>query len=180
MGLVYTVHGNMFWATRANADSETDPWLWTRIYTNQADDFDPYGSHFSVAVDAQSNVHVAFADGSQLKYLRMTFARSDWTLKTLANPAHTAYMQMLVTAAGPLMIVFNNDTTLGVLQSTDGGKTWAATHALTHPNDGADYSNPRTESPSTRSGNPVPVLQQYVDGAVQRALEFQVPVVTSP
>jgi hypothetical protein len=52
---------------------------------------------------------------------------------------------------------------------------------LTHPpaTSTISYNRPRVEAPA-RSVSPIPVLQQYVDGAEQRVLYFGVPVVPVP
>ena len=44
------------------------------------------------------------------------------------------------------------------------------------PTGGIDYSRPRMETPAT-STSPIPVLQQYLDGKIQRAMFFAVPTV---
>jgi hypothetical protein len=181
VGMVYSVHQNFFWATRTNGSAPTQAWSTSQIYASQVADIDPYGSHFSVMVDAGSNVHVAMVDGGQLLYFRWLYNKQSWNAQpfVLSQPVQATYMQILA-AGSNLMIVYNSKTTLGVLQSSNSGQTWVATHALTHPpTDGnPDYTNPRMEAPSNGSGSPVPVLQQYVDSGVQRAMQFQVPVLS--
>jgi hypothetical protein len=180
VGMVYSVQQNFYWATRKNAADPAQPWSTSQIYVNQVDDKDPYCSHFSVMVDAGSNVHLALVDGGQLLYFRWLYGKQSWNAAPfrLSQPVHATYMQIL--AAGTnLMIVFNSDTSLGVLQSSNSGQTWFTTHALIHPpTDGdPDYTNPRVEAPSNGAGTPVPVLQQYQDNGVRRIMQFQVPVV---
>lgn len=177
MGMVYSLHGTLYWATRQNGDPETQAWTQQPIYTNVGSDKDPYGSHFSVAVDGQGNVHVALVDASQLKYARMLAGRQVWRTTTISGPVQVAYMQMLV-AGSRLMIVSNTKTLLAVFQSADTGVTWTQTHLLTHPVGDADYGNPRNEAPGNVTQGTVPVLQQYrtLDGSAQGAISFGVPL----
>ncbi|MBZ8142075.1 hypothetical protein CLD22_19480 [Rubrivivax gelatinosus] len=177
MGMVYSEHGVLYWARRLNSWPEDRPWPVTLIRTPVGSDVDPYGSHFSVAVDAQSNVHLALADSSKLWYARLLNATQEWRSYMIAAPVQVAYMQMVV-SGGTLMMIANNKTLLSVYQSVDTGASFALTHVLTHPVGDADYSNPRNEAPSNPSSNPVPVLQQYVDGTLQRLMSFRVPVAT--
>ena len=80
-----------------------------------------------------------------------------------------------------MVLVGNSYTNLSVYQSTDGGATFTRTQALTHPapTGAIDYSRPRMETPAT-STSPIPVLQQYLDGKIQRAMFFAVPTVAAP
>ncbi|MCK7501603.1 MAG: hypothetical protein MZW92_74995 [Comamonadaceae bacterium] len=123
-------------------------------------------------------MHVALADASKLWYARMLAAKGEWRSTMIAAPLQVAYMQVVV-AGSTLMLVTNNQARLSVYQSRDTGASFTLTHALTHAADGADYSNPRNEAPAGVAGGTVPVLQQYVDGGVQRLLSFRVPVATA-
>jgi hypothetical protein len=79
-------------------------------------------------------------------------------------------------AGNTVVLVTNAFTNLSVYQSTDTGTTFVRTHALTHaaPEEGVDYNRPRVETPGYVTGS-VPVLQQYIDGRLRRALSFSVP-----
>ena len=175
VGAVWSLHGQLNWSQRLDSWAESRAWTTTRIREPAGSDRDPYGSHFSVAVDAGGNVHLAFADASRLWYARKAASRNDWRSYGIAAPTRVAYMQMVV-AGRTLMIVTNNQARLSAYQSTDGGASFALTHVLSHAADGADYSNPRNEAPAAVVGGSVPVLQQYVEGGVQRLLSFRVPV----
>lgn len=177
VGMVYTVHDKVYWAQRNNGWPVTALWQRSLIYTSQSDDADPYGSHFSVVADAQNNLHMASVDGGRLIYSRRMSGEQAWTTRVMTRDAKTNYVQALV-AMDNLVVIANHLTVLRVFQSADGGDSFANTHTLTHPapTDGISYDRPRAEAPS-RSSGPIPVLQQYLHGRVQRALSFSVPVV---
>ncbi len=181
VGLVYTVRQDVFWAKRQNSWPVTQPWARSQAYADKGVDNDPYGSHFSVTVDEQSNVHMAMVDGGQMLYLRLANGAQTWTRKVLTAPVRAAYVQIL-TSGGTLMLVGNDKTTAVVFQSTNGGSTWAKTHLLLHPpSDGiSNYDNPRMELPGNNPASPVPVLQQYRERNMQRTISFRVPVKTAP
>lgn len=181
MGMVYTVHQDVFWAKRQNNWPVTQAWARSSAYVDQAFDNDPFGSHFSVTVDDKSNVHMAMVDGGQMLYLRLANGSQTWAKQILTGPVRAAYVQIL-TSGSTLMLVGNDKSSVAVFQSTDGGTSWTRTHRLTHPpSDGAtDYTNPRMELPGNNPASPVPVLQQFRDGTMQRTLSFQVPVSPAP
>lgn len=181
VGLVYTVRQDVFWAKRQNSWPVTQPWARSPAYADKGEDNDPYGSHFSVTVDGQSNVHMAMVDGGQMLYLQLANGAQKWTRKVLTAPVRAAYVQIL-TSGSTLMLVGNDKTTAVVFQSTNGGSTWAKTHLLLHPpSDGiSNYDNPRMELPGNNPASPVPVLQQYRERNIQRTISFRVPVRTAP
>lgn len=181
VGLVYTVRQNVFWAKRQNSWPVTQAWSRSQAYADQGVDNDPYGSHFSVTVDDQNNVHMAMVDGGQMLYLRLAAGAQTWTRKFLTAPVRAAYVQIL-TSGSTLMLVGNDKSSAVVFQSTNGGSSWAKTHLLLHPpSDGiSNYDNPRMELPGNNPASPVPVLQQYRERNMQRTISFRVPVKTAP
>jgi hypothetical protein len=80
-----------------------------------------------------------------------------------------------------IVIICNDNASLGVYQSSDDGNSFVYTQILRHPTATGkiSYANPREEAPG-HSSTPIPVLQQYVDGQTQHALFFPVPVMTVP
>jgi hypothetical protein len=177
VGMVYTVHQDVFWAKRQNNWPVTQAWARSQAYIDKGVDNDPFGSHFSLTVDDQNNVHMAMVDGGQMLYLRLADGAQTWTRKILTKPVQAAYVQIL-TSGSTLMLVGNDKSNVVVFQSTDGGSSWVKTHLLSHPpSDGINnYGNPRMELPGNDPASPVPVLQQYRQQNSQRTLSFQVPV----
>lgn len=180
IGLVYTVHRETFWAQRSDSWPLDQAWSVQLLHTAQGQDVDPFGSHYSVTVDDDHVVHMALVDNGQLLYMRRLAQLGFWTKKVLTGPVRATYVQAVV-AAGNVMLISNHSTFLRVFQSSDGGRNWSNTHWLLHAagGGGLDYSRPRNEAPG-RSTSPVPVLQQFVDGGIQRAMVFQVPVEPVP
>jgi hypothetical protein len=179
IGLVYTVHQNIYWAWRLNKWPLTAEWPRSLIYPNQAPDTDPYGTHYSATTDAQGNVHLVSVDGGRLVYSRYLNSTQAWTTRIMTDDIAATYPKVVV--SGPtLMVVTNSESWLRVFESTDGGTSFVNTHLLTHPapTGKEDYSRPRVELPAHPQVNPVMVLQQYVDGVMQRAMEFEVPSLT--
>ena len=177
MGMVYTVHEKILWASRDNASPLDQPWTSQVLFTSQAGDTDPYASHFSVAVDAQDNIHMATVDGGRLGYFRFKDATQVWRSTWLSQDIQAGYVQTTI-AAGNVVIAANiNTQLLGVYQSLDGGANFSYSHRLMHPprTAGVSYKNPRMETPSNTTG-PIPVLHQYVDNGNQRLLLYNVPV----
>ncbi len=177
VAMVYTVHKETFWARRTDSAPLNQPWTTSLIYTNLGTDTDPFGSHYSVAVDTQNNVHLAMVDGGKLLYLRLRSGATAWTKRTMTGAVKANYVQAS-TSAGSVVLVTNANSLLWVYQSIDAGNTWRKTHILTHDagTDTISYDRPRMEIP-TDSLSPIPLVQQYTDGTQERALGFQVPVV---
>lgn len=175
VGMVYTVHEDTYWAWRRNDLPVGAAWAEQLVYTRQSPETDPFASHFSVVGDAQDNLHMALVDNGSLLYFRQPAGSGQWNFITATAPANTVYAQILVADASLVMIA-NHNTLLRVFQSPDSGNSWANTHLLTHPlpSTGISYARPRVEAPARTQG-PIPVLQQYVDNGVQRAMSFQVP-----
>lgn len=176
MGMVYSVHHELFWAERAGDSPLTAAWASQHIYTAASPMSDPYGSHYSVVADDASNLHLLSVDGGQLVYSRRLAADDAWQSRVLTEPVKATYVQVVI-VQGRVMLITNRGANLAVFESSDGGDTIAQTYSLTHaaPQGAEDYSRPRVEAPS-RSASPVPVLQQYFDGTYQGALFFAVPI----
>ena len=177
MGMIYTVKSETYWAERKNKWDLAQPWKQSLVYTKELPMNDPYGTHFSVVADAAFNMHMAQVDGGRLVYSRYLVADKTWQTSILTDNQKTSYVQATI-ADGNVVLVGNSYTNLSVYQSTDGGATFTRTQALTHPapTGAIDYSRPRMETPAT-STSPIPVLQQYLDGKIQRAMFFAVPTV---
>ncbi len=177
MGMIYSVNEKILWASRDNATPLDQPWTNQVLFVSQAGDTDPYASHFSVASDAQNNIHMAFVDGGRLGYFRFRSATQTWRSTWLSKDIQAGYVQTTV-AAGNVVIAVNVNTQLiGVYQSLDGGTNFSYSQRLVHPSPtaGVSYKNPRMETPSNTTGS-VPLLQQYVDNGVQRLLFYDIPV----
>ena len=177
MGMVFTVKSETYWAERKNSWDPAQPWKQSLVYTKEVPMNDPYGTHFSVVADAAYNMHMVQVDGGRMVYSRYLVADKAWQTSILTDNQKTSYVQATI-ADGNVVLVGNSYTNLSVYQSTDGGETFTRTQALTHPapTGGIDYSRPRMETPAT-STSPIPVLQQYLDGKIQRAMFFAVPTV---
>lgn len=180
VGMVYTVNENIFWAYRLNTWPLTYPWAEQLLYTFTLPyNTDPYNSHFSIMADNAKNLHMAYVDKGDLKYLRFVNKTKTWdTARTLLKNIKATYPQVTIAPENRLAIFINNFSSISVLQSTNVGKTFTLTNTLTHktlPLD-LDYTNPRIETPG-RSPNPIPVFQQFVDGATQRLMYFAVDII---
>lgn len=180
IGLVYSVRQETFWAERNNFWPLTAAWLGSRIDKRTKPLPDPFGCHFSVIADAQRNLHLFSTDAGAVVYSRRRVGEGSWTTRPITPRAQTAYIQATV-ADGNLVLVANSYSHAAVWQSTDGGTSFVKTHSLLHPApvDGVSYEYPRLETPG-RSSNPIPVLQQYFEGATQSLLFFPAPVIPAP
>jgi hypothetical protein len=180
VSMVYTVHQNVFWASRKNTWDPATAWPSTQIYVDQVADTDPWGSHFSTAVDTLGNVHLAMVDGGKLVYGRFIYANQAWIApRTMTNDIKATYEQVTI-ANGSIVVACNAGSVLRVFQSNDGGASFANTYLLVHPSPTGtiSYDRPRIEAPAYSAG-PIPLLQQYTDGAqsqFQHAMYFSVPV----
>jgi hypothetical protein len=178
MGMVYTVHNQMYWASRDNAAAPTAPWTTQLLYTYTGTHTDPFSSHFSVTSDSQGNIHLALVDGGQLLYLRYNAANRTWKQRWLTNDINAGYPQVSMVGS-TLMIAVNNQSNAGVFTSSDLGKTFTHSYALQHsdPPAGVSYRYPRLETPATASG-PTLLFQEYTDNGVDHLLQYLVPIGT--
>jgi len=180
VGMVFTAHQNVFWASRMNTWDVNAPWTTSQIYTDQATDTDPWGSHYSTAVDTLGNVHLAMVDGGRVVYGRFIYAKQGWvTPRAMTNDINATYEQVSI-ANGAVVVISNAQSVLRVFQSNDGGTTFTNPYLLVHPSPSGttSYDRPRIEAPTYPSG-PIPVLQQFTDGMQQQfqhAMYFSVPV----
>jgi hypothetical protein len=183
IGMVYTVREQYFWAERPTAGVATKAWtqLASPLYTSPyPPDTEPMSSHFSTVVDNKGYIHMAFADGGNLLYQRYDATALAWgTAKQLTTGLSSTYPQVAWLGAGQIAIAVNVDSNARVYQASDRGaspQNFVCTDRLMHPvaTTGVDYGYPRIEIPSAPvKGFPVPVLQQYIDGSLQRALHYQ-------
>lgn len=181
VGLVYTDQKIIAWATRVDGAPMRSAWTDNTLLLQTPPDGDgrgPYGGHFSVVTDPLGNLHLATVDMTRIVYFRFLQSTQQWDpVRALTTPVFAIYVQATI-SDGNLVIIGNANEQLQVIQSTDFGNTFAKTHLLTHPKPtgSQDFANARMESPS-ESRSPIPVLQQYTDGVVQRLMYFAVPVV---
>ncbi|BAZ66701.1 MAG: exo-alpha-sialidase [Pelatocladus maniniholoensis HA4357-MV3] len=178
MGVVYTNEDTINWAYRMNDWSLTTPWSEQLLFQHQpGSDRDPYASHFNVVVDQLENIHVPTRDQGQLLYLRFDRQNQSWdTPRILTDDSSVAYVQATVSGDNRLLISYNQQTFVKVLQSSDYGKTFPTSTLLAHPkqeslNTSADFTRPRIEAP-TRVGSWLPVLQQFVMDGKQKLLYY--------
>ena len=178
MGMVYTVHNEMYWATRQNDAPPTAPWSSQLLYTYTGTHTDPFSSHFSLVSDNRGNVHLALVDGGRLLYLRYNAASQTWKQRWLTTDIDAGYPQVSM-VDGTLVIAVNNQSNAGVFTSSDLGKTFTHSYALRHgtPSAGDSYRYPRLETPANASG-PLLLFQQYTSNGVDRLIQYTVPIGT--
>lgn len=185
IGVVYTNKNEVYWAYRMNDWSLTTPWQAERIFVHEpsqnTDPEDPYGSHFSVAVDRQQNIHVATKEAGCLLYLRFSYNQQKWEVpRFLSDNLNVGYMQVS-TSDNALFIAYNRGTSIEVIRSADEGMTFAIGWRLLHSSidlsmfTTTDFSHPRVETPSFVNSK-LFVLQQFVADDWQRLLYFVVPL----
>jgi hypothetical protein len=176
MGMVYTVHEKIFWASRMNGWDPAQPWARQQLFASTSGDNDPYSSHFSVAADADKNVHVAISDGGRVGYLRRDAEAGTWSYKWLSKDISAGYVQASI-VGGDLVVASNNGSNVMVSRSADGGQTFAVAYLLVHPAPSGEvsYPYPRIETAGHTAG-PMLLLQQYVDDNEQRLLLYSVPL----
>ena len=178
VGVVYTVHADTFWAERRNTWPLDAQWAHVLITTKAGRMNDPYGTHFSIVADSEFNMHLLSVDAGRVIYSRYRDGDSTWTTRSLTPKIRATYLQATM-VEDKLTVVTNNFSILSVFQSNDGGETFVHTHDLKHgaQTGSVNYDRPRVETPAY-SRNPMPVLQQYAEGPIQRALFFSVTAAT--
>lgn len=178
MGMVYAVHEQIFWASRENAWDATQPWARQLLFTSTSGDNDPYSSHFSVAADAQKDVHMAISDGGRVRYFRRDATTKAWNGngKWISGNISAGYVQASI-VGGDVVVASNNGSNVVVSVSRDDGTTFTTPYTLVHPapSGGVTYPYPRIETAGHTAG-PMLLLQQYVDNNSQRLLLFSVPL----
>ena len=177
MGMVYAVHNQILWASRENSWPLDQPWTGQVVFTSSSGDNDPYASHFSVAADAQHNIHMSLTDGNRVGYSRYAAATGTWTSKWLTGVVNAAYIQTSIVAGDVVVTANSGSSRLMVYRSVDGGNTFTFPYTLEHPapGNGVSYLYARMETAATTRG-PMLVLQQYIDNNAQRLLLFNVPL----
>ena len=177
MGMVYAVHDKIYWASRENSWPLDQPWTGQVVFTSSSGDNDPYASHFSVAADAQHNIHMSLTDGNRVGYSRYAAATGTWTSKWLTGVVNAAYIQTSIVAGDVVVTANSGSSRLMVYRSVDGGNTFTFPYTLEHPapGNGVSYLYARMETAATTRG-PMLVLQQYIDNNAQRLLLFNVPL----
>jgi hypothetical protein len=183
VGMLYQVDTTLYWAYHLNGEPIGAAWTTATLYTGMPPvATDPYGTHFSVAVDSDDNLYLAFAGGNAaLQFARYGSTLAEWSPVRQLNSASSSSGYVEVTLAGGNVIVMTNyETSIQVFQSTDRGQTFTATQMLRHdtppPGSDLDYQNPRVEAPANAT-SPIPVWQQFVQGSTDGLLFFSVPVV---
>jgi hypothetical protein len=177
IGMVYTVHEKIYWASRENAWPLSAQWKRQQLFSSTAGDNDPYASHFSVASDVRKNIHMAISDGGRVRYFRFDALSKLWSAKWISKSINAGYVQATI-VAGDVVVAANNDTNIAVYRSPDGGTSFAVSHALMHPlptSPDLSYRYPRMETAAATIG-PMVLLQQYTDSGIQRLLLFSVPL----
>jgi len=177
MGMVYAVHDKIYWASRENDWPLDQPWTGQVVFTSSAGDNDPYASHFSVAADAQHNIHMSLTDGNRVGYSRYDAATGTWKSKWLTGVVNAAYIQTSIVAGDVVVTANSGSSRLMVYRSVDGGNTFTLPYTLEHPapGGGVSYVYARMETAATTPG-PMLVLQQYTDNNLDRLLLFNVPL----
>jgi hypothetical protein len=177
MGMVYAVHNQILWASRENDWPLDQPWTGQVVFTSSSGDNDPYSSHFSIAADAQRNIHMSLTDGDRVGYSRYDAVTRAWKSKWLTGAINAAYIQTSIVAGDIVVTANNGSNRLMVYRSADGGETFTLPYTLEHPRPGSgvSYLYARMETAATTTG-PMLVLQQYIDNNTQRLLRFSVPL----
>jgi hypothetical protein len=177
IGMVYAVHNQIFWASRENNWPQSQPWARQLVFSSTSGDNDPYASHFSIAADAQHNIHMSLTDGNRVGYARLDAATTTWRLRWLTGVVNAAYIQTSIVAGDVVVTANSGSTRLMVYRSVDGGNTFTMPYTLEHPapGGGVNYVYARMETAATTAG-PMLVLQQYIDNNTQRLLLFNVPL----
>ncbi|HSI49705.1 MAG TPA: hypothetical protein VLA61_15645 [Ideonella sp.] len=180
IGMIYTVHGDMTWASRPTKGDATVPWQLGLMYSSPyPEDDEPASSHFSVVADGKGYLHLAFTDNGGLWYQRFDASKQVWELSQNLVPVaagkNVTYMQMSWLGNKNVALTANFGEMARVYQSADRGGTtssgstsFACTYLLQHvktADTGGQYNFgfPRLEAPSIALSSPVTVLQQYED-----------------
>jgi len=182
IGMLYTLRGQIWWAERRDGWAPSRPWTTTLVHEAPPSDAmvrGKYGGHYSFLSDTDGNLHLATVEDGRGLYLRRLAATGAWDAPREILGTPVAAFTQVTLCGDTLLLIVSTGTESKVFQSLDSGDTFRNTHVLTHPPappDGSvDYGSPRQESPG-RSADPVPVLQQFTTGRVQRFLHYEVPV----
>jgi hypothetical protein len=186
IGVVYTnnsaISTNIFWAYRFNTDTPTAIWQNQPIFQTTSVDADPYGSHFNVVTDSQQNIHVVSRAGGRLIYLRYQAQNQGWDIaKSLTSYQSVAYANVTVAADNRVFIIYNSSIPdLSVLESADGGSTFANAYFLVRPDPTGIGTIPNFTTPRMITSQPLlgssklPIFRQFVLDNVQRLSLYNV------
>jgi hypothetical protein len=180
VGMIYTWHDDIVWATRADGAAVTSAWTLTPLWRS-----DPpgsggrgeWGGHYSMVTDLSGNIHLVTADMGRVAYFRYLASPGMWEpMRPLTGNIGASYTQVTL-CEGSLVVVANNQTQSQVWQSDNLGATFRLTANLRHAaaTTTITYDAPRQESPGV-SRSPVPVLQLYSEGTTRRLMYFAVPL----
>jgi len=185
VGMIFTLREKIHWAARTNGWPASTPWTTTTIFASEPP-FEGlrggYGGHYSMVMDRLGNIHLITVDQNQGIYFRYAHDTAAWEPPRPVRKALLAIYTQATMCGDTLMLITSTGDDSAVYQSTDFGLSFVNTHRLMHapaPPDGSiDYADPRQESP-TYSRSPVPVLQQYSEGATQKLMYFAVPALNA-
>lgn len=182
IGVLYEVDEALYWAYWLNGSPFNAPWTTTLLYPNLPPaNTDPFDTHYSVVADANDNLYLAFV-GAPANLLFTVYSSSAGTwgpIETVESSASSPAYPEISLIGSTLMLMANYETSVEVLQSTNGGQSFTPTAFLTHApaqsGSGITYGKPRVETPRYPIP-PVPTWQQFVDGTTEELLFFQVPL----
>ena len=180
VGMIYTWHDDIVWATRADGAAINGAWTSTLLWRS-----DPpgsggrgdWGGHYSMVTDLTGNIHLVTVDMGRVVYFRYLASPGMWEpMRALTGDIAAHYTQVTL-CEGSLVVVANNQSQSQAWQSDNLGATFRLTANLRHAAATATitYDAPRQESPGV-SRSPVPVLQLYSEGTTRRLMYFAVPL----
>lgn len=181
IGMVYSVHETLTWASRQDSWPVDEAWDESVLFERSSQDLDPYASHFTIARDGRGDLHMALSELGRLRYFRFIAATQTWQDRLISGDIRATYPQIAINAQTDGIMIWSNNQngSVRLTQSLNWGGSFSVTDVLMHPFGGGDisYQNPRIEAPSLVTGLAV-VVQQYVDGPLQKLLRFQVALAT--
>ncbi len=180
IGMIFTVYEKIYWAVRRDNWPIEESWDIETIFISAPPfDLDPFGGHFSIVADNQDNLHLITPDHGRALYFRFDALTQVWEApREISGASFVGYVQA-TRSDDTILLTTNSRLNAQVYQSIDNGRSFELTHRLIHPLPPADgsisYSPPRIETPGISPG-PMPVLQQYSEGSLQRLMQFSVRV----
>lgn len=176
---VHIVHtaGDSLFAMARGQDASWDSEL---LLTYGGLQEDPFRTHFSVLADGD-DIHVATGDGEKrVVYLGYDGSTGTWEApRALSDQVGANYMQISKSEDDELYIIYNDRDAdlLRVLESTDGGATFAPEAELEFESSFFNGTFPRIETATDFSGDLV-VLQQvsFFGGRYQSLVSYTVDV----
>lgn len=179
LGIIYTNDDTFYWAYRNNNSPFNTPWQAQSIFIYQpGSNNSMYSSHFSLVADPLDNIHLATHNLGKLVYLKFDGQCQRWQpIKTLSNHIKVGYMQVSLSTDNNLFITYNRLTQVGVLRSSDYGKSFNFISSLSHPNktdfpsNTVSFKDPRIITPAIIAGQ-LPLLQQFQIDGVHNLINF--------